>query len=104
MTTARSSPAVAPQAVHYRLMLFVAGDEPNSRTARQNLADLCEQQLAGRCDVEIVDVLEDFAAAARHNVLVTPTLLVVEPAPEIVVVGNLSDRRKVCAALRLGSE
>lgn len=88
--------------VRYRMTLFVAGSEPNSRIARGNLAELCDTELAGRYEIEVVDVLQDFAAAAENNVLVTPTLLITEPAPAITVVGNLSDRAKLRAALRLG--
>lgn len=85
----------------YHLVLFVAGDGLNSSIARQNLASLCENELAGRCRVNIVDVLEDFSAAAKNNILVTPTLLVCKPEPVVTIIGNLSDREKVRAALNL---
>ena len=88
----------------YRLILFVAGDEVNSRLARRNLAEVCEQDLQGRCEVQVVDVLEDYMAALEHNIVVTPTLLIEQPQPQAVVVGNLSDRAKVRMALRLESE
>ena len=88
----------------WSLILFVAGDEPNSRSARANLAELCRlEELSGCCEVQVVDVLVDFEAAARHNVLVTPTLLVARPGPGARVIGNLSERRKVLEALGLES-
>ena len=104
MTNTQAATRSAGQPVTYRMILFLAGEEPNSRMARANLASLCEEDLAGRCDVEIVDVLEDYAAATEHSILVTPTLLVLEPGPAVTVVGNLSDRQRVRTALRLPRE
>ena len=85
----------------YRLILFVAGDERNSRIARENLDRICTEELDGACQVQVVDVLEDFTKAAAHQILLTPALVVVEPEPETIVIGNLSDRQKVRTALGL---
>jgi circadian clock protein KaiB len=82
-----------------RLRLFVAGDEPNSRQARQNLDLLCEEHLDGQADVEVIDVLKDFRAAVAERVLVTPALIVGTPPSRVVVLGNLSDTARVLAAL-----
>ena len=87
----------------YVFLLFVAGDEINSRQAKQNLAALCEGDFAGKCRVEIVDVLKDPEAAWKHGVLLTPTLLSLAPGPHVRIIGNLSDREQVCAALGRGS-
>ncbi len=85
----------------FRLILFVAGDERNSRIARENLGRICTEDLDGRCQVQVMDVLEDFSLAAAHQILLTPALLVLEPEPETVVIGNLNDRQKVRTALGL---
>jgi hypothetical protein len=88
-------------ATTYRLLLFVAGDEPNSRLAKENLAQLRDSIPEDRCAVEIIDVLEDYRPALEHNVLVTPCLLLLGPAPVVRIVGTLNDTRRVRAALRL---
>lgn len=85
----------------FQLTLYVAGDGPNSRIARENLARICEKELAGNCTVRIVDVLEDFSAAAEDNILVTPTLMVCKPEHVVTIIGNLSDHQKVRDALGL---
>lgn len=85
----------------YQFILFVAGNEPNSTMARKNLTELCEQELKGRADIKIVDVMEDFDTAAEHNILLTPTLLMQNADHEIMVIGNLNNRKKVRAALHL---
>jgi circadian clock protein KaiB len=85
----------------YRMTLFVAGDEPNSRKARTNIIALCDAELGGRCELRIVDVLEEFAEAASSGVVVTPTLLVHAPGPESTVIGSLEDEEKLRTALKL---
>ncbi len=86
---------------HYLLRLFMAGDGSNSRQALANLRSLCREHLKGRCTIETIDVMKDFQAAIRNNILVTPALVLVAPLPRTIILGNLSDRRKVLLALRL---
>jgi len=89
----------------YLLRLFVAGDGTNSKQALANLRRLCQEHLNGRCTIETVDVVKNYEAAVRDNILVTPALVLVAPRPQVMILGNLSDPRKVLAALRLsGSE
>jgi circadian clock protein KaiB len=86
---------------HYVLRLFVAGAAPNSRQALSNLHSLCREHLDGRYTIETVDVVKNFKAAARDNILITPALILLAPLPRVIVLGNLSDRPKVVRALRL---
>jgi circadian clock protein KaiB len=86
---------------HYLLRLFVAGNGPNSKQALANLHRLCREHLNGRCTIETVDVVKNYEAAVRDNILVTPALVLVAPGPRVVVLGNLSDPRKVLVAIRL---
>jgi circadian clock protein KaiB len=83
------------------MILFVAGCEKYSRQARENLARLCEEELKGNYSVDVVDVLEDFHAATQHNVMLTPTLIVVEPPPRTTILGDLCDTSRLRAALGL---
>jgi circadian clock protein KaiB len=86
---------------HYVLRLFIAGNGPNSKLALANLRSVCKEHLNGNCTIETVDVVKDFQAAVKNQVLVTPTLILVTPGPRVVILGNLSDKGKVLAALRL---
>jgi len=88
----------------YLFRLFVAGNESNSSQARGNLARLCEEHIKGRFKIDAVDVLKNAAAAHKNNVLVTPTLILIKPLPKVTVLGNLSDTRRVLAALRLNGD
>ena len=85
----------------YHLRLFVAGQGPNSQLALANLRSLCKEHLLGNCTLETVDVVKNFQAAVRDNILVTPALILVSPGPRVMILGNLRDRQKVLQALRL---
>jgi len=67
----------------------VAGDEPNSLRARATLERLCDEYLRGRCEIQVVDVFEDYQAAIDQHVIVVPTLIVESPPPRRVIVGSL---------------
>jgi circadian clock protein KaiB len=85
----------------YRFRLFVAGDEPNSLRFRAVLARLCKEHLKDRCEMHIVDVLEDYQAAIDNQVVVVPTLIVDAPPLAMTIVGSLGDEEKMLAALGL---
>ena len=84
-----------------RLLLFVADDEPNSRRAKSNLRSLPSDIVEDSYEVEIIDVLEDYRAAIRHNILVTPSLLVQRHDEEFLVLGDLSDSERVESLLQM---
>lgn len=93
-----------PRATKYRLHLFVAGDQPNSRQARENLEAICTEYLDDQCEIEITDVLEDFQTALDRGIYMTPALLITEPGPPVTVFGNLRDKDKVMHALGVGGD
>jgi hypothetical protein len=82
-------------------MLFVAGSQPNSVAAIENFRRLRESTHDCELRVEIVDVLCHYSLALEHGVLVTPCLVVLEPAPRVTIVGTLRDLDRVRAAMRL---
>ena len=86
------------------MKLYVAGDEQNSLLAKDNLTRICDEYLKGRCQIEEVDVLTDFATALKDRIFVTPTLVLATPEPRATIVGNLGDKESVVSALRLRFE
>ncbi len=85
----------------YRFRLFTAGKGQNSQIALANLRNLCREYLGEGAKIETVDVVGDFQAAVRNNILVTPALIMVEPRPAVTILGNLSDLPRVLVALRV---
>ena len=90
----RKTKTAAATGKTYVLRLFVAGDEPNSKHARESLTRLCEQHLSGRHEIQVVDVLGDFQTALDNNVLVTPTLILIEPEPRVTILWALSATKR----------
>jgi circadian clock protein KaiB len=69
--------------------------------ARRNLAIICEAHLAGRYELEIIDVYLEPARALQDSVFMTPTLLKLAPPPQRTIVGALNQTRDVLLALDL---
>lgn len=86
---------------NYILKLYVSGSSPRAQAAIANLKRICEQDLAGRYTLEIVDVLQDPDAAERDRILATPTLVKQLPPPLRRVIGDLSDKDKVLLGLEV---
>lgn len=85
----------------YKFRLYIAGDAPNSAQAQANLIALCEAHLPDRYEIEVVDVLKVPMLALQDNVLMTPTLLKLSPAPVRRIVGALSQMQTVLDTLGL---
>ncbi len=86
----------------YRFRLFVAGHEGNSERARAAILRLAERHLPGQHEIVVVDIMEDYAAALEHGIIVVPTLLVDGPVTRVIV-GSLRDEAAVLAALGLAA-
>jgi circadian clock protein KaiB len=84
---------------HYNLRLYVAGQTPKSLTAIANLKTICEDHLAGRYTIEVVDLLVNPQLAAGDQILAVPTLVRRLPPPIKRVIGNLSDTERVLVGL-----
>jgi circadian clock protein KaiB len=85
----------------YDLRLYVAGQTAKSLAARANLLRMCEQHLAGRFKLEVVDLLEQPALAREHQILAIPTLVRRHPEPVRKIIGDLSDTERVLDALNI---
>ena len=86
---------------NYILKLYVSGSSPRAQAAIANLRRICEDDLAGRYTLEIVDVLENPDAAEKDKILATPTLVKSLPPPLRRVIGDLSDKDKVLLGLEV---
>jgi circadian clock protein KaiB len=83
----------------YNLRLYVVGQTPRSMTAIANLKKVCEQHLAGRYEIEVVDLMKDLTLAQRHHIVAIPTLVRQLPAPLKRIIGDLSDLDRVLVGL-----
>jgi circadian clock protein KaiB len=83
------------------LTLYVTGSSPRAELAIANLRRICEQDLDGRYELQIVDVLEHPQIAEDEKILATPTLIKKLPLPLRRVIGDLSDKQKVLFGLEV---
>jgi len=90
-----------PTSVWFRFRLYIAGHTANSARAIGNLKAICRKYLPQRHEIEVVDVFEHPARALTDGIMMTPTLLRVEPSPPIRIVGSLSATPVVLETLQI---
>ncbi|NEV64789.1 circadian clock KaiB family protein [Thiorhodococcus minor] len=83
------------------LRLYVAGQSPRSILAFRNLEEICETHLAGRYEIEIIDLIENPRLARGDQIVAVPTLVRKLPEPVRKIIGDLSDTDRVLVGLDL---
>lgn len=76
------------------LRLYIAGNSASSQRAQQNLAHLREI-IKSRCEVEVIDVVEQPQRAERAGIIATPTLCYENAPRPRRVVGDLSESKRI---------
>lgn len=100
---AGAAPRSDPADGFYELRLYVAGKTPKSLTAFANLKQICEEHLAGRYRIEVVDLMENPRLAAGDQILAIPTLVRKLPEPVKKIIGDLSNTERTLVGLDLRS-
>ena len=85
----------------WELRLYVAGQTPKSITAFNNLKKLCEEHLAGKYKIEIIDLLKNPQLAQGDQIFAIPTLVRKLPQPLKKIIGDLSNTERVLVGLDL---
>ncbi len=83
------------------LRLYVAGQTGTSKRALANLKQICAQRLAGRWQIEVIDLWQQPELARQDQIVAIPTLLRVWPGSSRRVLGDLSDTTRVLIGLGL---
>jgi circadian clock protein KaiB len=90
-----------PSPKRWQLRLYVAGQTSKSVTAFANLKKLCEKHMAGRYEIEVIDLLKNPKLAAGDQILAIPTLVRRLPEPVKKIIGDLSNEHRVLVGLDL---
>ncbi len=85
----------------FDLRLYVAGQTPKSIRAFANLRKICDEHLAGRYRIEVIDLLEDPQLGRGDQILALPTLVRKLPFPIKKIIGDLSNTERVLVGLDL---
>jgi circadian clock protein KaiB len=85
----------------FNLRLYVAGQTPNSIRAFANLRKICDEHLAGRYHIEVIDLVENPQLGRGDQILALPTLVRKLPVPIKKIIGDLSNTERVLVGLDL---
>jgi circadian clock protein KaiB len=85
----------------WHLRLYIAGQSPKSLCAFANLKNLCDERLAGRYEIEVIDLVEHPSLARSDDILAIPTLVRRRPPPLRKIIGDLSNTERVLGSLQL---
>ena len=94
-------PTDAAETEIWNLRLYVAGQSTKCMAAVRNLNAFCEQHLAGRYRIEVVDLLQNPRLARDDQILAIPTLVRKVPEPLRKIVGDLSNTEKMLVGFDL---
>jgi circadian clock protein KaiB len=83
------------------LKLYIAGQTPKAMAALQNLERICEEHLAGKYRIEVVDLLRNPQLARGDQILAVPALVRKLPEPVRKTIGDLSNTERVLVGLDL---
>ena len=88
-----------PVSDEWILRLYVAGQTPNAIMAFKNLKVICEQQLSGKYEIQVIDLLVNPQLGRDDQILAVPTLVRKLPVPVRKIIGDLSDSERVLIGL-----
>lgn len=95
-----TAPPVENEPEMYDLRLDVAGQSPRSVWAMDNLRRVCDEHLAGRYRVEVIDLLVNPGLARGDEIVAVPTLVRKLPEPIRKIIGDLSDTDQLLVGLQ----
>lgn len=100
-TDAKVAKPKAKAKAKFIMRLYVAGATPRSQQAILRARELCEAELDGNYELEVVDIYQQPLLAREGQILATPTLVKTYPAPVRRLIGNLSNTFGFFAGLDL---
>ena len=85
----------------YILRLYISGASCRSAIALKNLKRICEENLQGRYELEVIDLFQHPVLAKDEQIIAAPTLIKELPLPFRRIIGDMSDKDKVLIGLDL---
>ena len=95
--------ATADDQPRWSLTLYVSGASHHSAQALETVRRLCDEELAGQAELQVVDVTDEPDLAVRDRIVAVPTLVKRLPAPPCRLVGDLADVERLRAGLGLAA-
>jgi circadian clock protein KaiB len=85
----------------YILRLYITGATNRSVLAITNLKKICEEDLEGRYELEVIDLYQKPSLAKDEQIIAAPTLIKKLPLPFRRIIGDMSNKEKVLMGLDL---
>jgi circadian clock protein KaiB len=101
MSDAERADAESPETKLWELRLYVAGTTPKSIKALSNLKRICEEHLAGKYHIEVIDLVENPHLARQDQIVAIPTLVRKLPEPMRKIIGDLANEERVLVGLEV---
>jgi circadian clock protein KaiB len=90
-----------PNEAFYELRLYGAGLTPQSQRAIKHVNAICREHLAGRYQLQVIDIYQQPVLAKGEQIIAVPTLIKHLPHPLRKLIGNMADADKVLVGLDL---
>ena len=90
-----------PQQKQFVLRLYATGLTPRSTQAIDTIKNICEEELKGRYNLEIIDLTKQPELAREADIVAAPTLIKQLPLPLRRLIGDLSNKDRVLLGLDL---
>jgi circadian clock protein KaiB len=88
----------------YFFRLYISGMTTRSMRAIENIRRLCEENLKGKYELEVIDIYKHPDKARSEQIIAAPTLIKQLPLPLRRFIGDLSDLEKVLVGLEVKVE
>ncbi len=85
----------------YVLRLYVTGVTPKSTSAIQNIRKICEENLKGRYELEVIDIYQQPVLARDEQIIAAPMLVKKLPLPLRKLIGDMSNMERILLGLDL---
>jgi len=86
---------------YWILRLYIAGQTPKAEAAFKNLKLICEEQLKGKYEIEVIDLIKNPQLCRDDQIFAVPTLVRKLPEPMRKIIGDLSNTERVLVGLDL---
>jgi circadian clock protein KaiB len=100
-TAAFEQALLSAQAKKYTLRLYVAGTSPKSLRAIANVKKICEENLHGNYELQVIDLYQQPQLAQGEQIIAAPTLIKKLPMPLRRIIGDMSSAERVLVGLDL---
>jgi circadian clock protein KaiB len=85
----------------YVLCLYVAGMTPKSTQGIAKIKKICDEYLAGRYELKVIDIYQQPNLAKGEQIIAAPTLIKKLPLPLRRLIGDMSDTERFLVGIDL---